>query len=86
MDKTAIGVVLATVKAEGRTSLTAPEAKKVCDACGITVPGEGLATSAKRAAVIAEELGFPVVMKIVSPDILHKTEAGGVIANLTKRC
>ena len=84
MDKAAIGAVLAAVKAEGRTSLTAPEAKKICDACGITVPEERLATSAKAAAAMAEELGFPVVMKIVSPDILHKTEAGAVIANLSK--
>jgi acetyl coenzyme A synthetase (ADP forming)-like protein len=84
MDKTAIGAVLAAVKAQGRTSLTAPEAKAVCDACAIAVPREGLATSAKQAAAIAGEIGYPVVMKIVSPQILHKTEAGGVITNLTK--
>jgi acyl-CoA synthetase (NDP forming) len=84
MNKTAIGEVLAAVKAEGRTSLTAPEAKTVCDACSIAVPSEGLATSAKQAAVIADQIGYPVVMKVVSPEILHKTEAGGVIANLTK--
>jgi len=84
MEKTAIGEVLAAVKTEGRTSLTAPEAKKVCDACGIATPKEGLATSAKQAVTLAEEIGYPVVMKIVSPEILHKTEAGGVIANLTK--
>ncbi len=82
MDKAAIGAVLAKVKAEGRTSLTAPEAKAVCDACAIAVPKERLATSAKQAAASAEEIGYPVVMKIVSPEILHKTEAGGVIANL----
>jgi acyl-CoA synthetase (NDP forming) len=84
MDKTAIAGVLAAVKASGRTSLTAPEAKALCDACAITVPKEGLATSAKQATTIADEIGYPVVMKVVSPDILHKTEAGGVIANLTK--
>src|SRR5215469_12338118 len=84
MEKTAIGEVLAAVKTEGRTSLTAPEAKKVCDACGIATPKEGLATSAKQAVTLAEEIGYPVVMKIVSPQILHKTEAGGVIPNLTK--
>jgi acyl-CoA synthetase (NDP forming) len=84
MDKTAIAEVLAAVKAAGRTSLTAPEAKAVCDACAIAVPKEGLATSAKQAAAIADEIGYPVVMKVVSPDILHKTEAGGVITNLTK--
>jgi acyl-CoA synthetase (NDP forming) len=84
MDKAAIGAVLAAVRAEGRTSLTAPEAKAVCDACAIAVPKEGLATSAKQAVALAEEIGYPVVMKIVSPQILHKTEAGGVIANLAK--
>jgi len=84
MDKAAIGAVLAGVRAEGRTSLTAPEAKKICDACAIAVPREGLATSARQAATLADEIGYPVVMKIVSADILHKTEAGGVIANLAK--
>ncbi|HEV3108964.1 MAG TPA: acetate--CoA ligase family protein [Candidatus Binataceae bacterium] len=84
MDRTAIAEVLAAVKAEGRTSLTAPQAKAVCDACAIRIPREGLATSAKQAVEIADAIGYPVVMKIVSPEILHKTEAGGVIANLTK--
>ena len=42
-------------------------------------PKEGVAKSAAEAAKIATDMGFPVVMKIVSPDILHKTEAGGVI-------
>src|SRR3982751_2791223 len=74
--------VLDRVKAEGRTSLTAPEGKAVCDAYGIPVPKEGVATSAADAAKIASEMGFPVVLKIVSPEILHKTEAGGVLVGL----
>src|SRR5687767_7784765 len=74
--------VLDTVKAEGRTALTAPEGKLVCDAYGITVPKEGVATSAAEAASIATAMGFPVVLKIVSPEILHKTEAGGVIVGV----
>jgi len=77
-DKSAVESVLQQVKADQRTSLTAPEAKVVCDAYGIPLPREGLATSAAEAAKIADGLGYPVVMKIVSPDILHKTEAGGV--------
>ncbi len=77
-DKGAVRSVLDKVKAAGRTSLTAPEAKAVCDAYGIPLPAEGLATSASEAAEIAGKIGFPVVMKIVSADILHKTEAGGV--------
>ncbi len=74
--------ILDTVKADKRTSLTAPEGKLVCDAYGIPVPKEGVAKSAADAAKIATGMGFPVVMKIVSPDILHKTEAGGVIVGV----
>src|SRR4249920_17793 len=78
----AVRRVLDTVKAEKRTSLTAPEGKLVCDAYGIPVPKEGVAKSAAEAAKLASGMGFPVVMKIVSPDILHKTEAGGVIVGV----
>src|SRR6185369_4336005 len=74
--------VLDTVKAEGRTSLTAPEGKVVCDAYGIAVPKEGVASSAAEAATLAAGMGFPVVLKIVSPEILHKTEAGGVLVGV----
>ena len=74
--------ILDAVKADKRTSLTAPEGKLVCDAYGIPVPKEGVAKSAAEAAKIATGMGFPVVMKIVSPDILHKTEAGGVIVGV----
>src|SRR5947199_1143695 len=78
----AVRRVLDTVKAEKRTSLTAPEGKLVCDAYGIPVPKEGVVKSAGEAGKIASSMGFPVMMKIVSPDILHKTEAGGVIVGL----
>lgn len=81
-DKDAVRNILATAKEQGRTALTAPEGKLVCDAYGITVPGEGLATSPAEAVELAGRIGFPVVMKIVSPDILHKTEAGGVLVGL----
>lgn len=77
-NKKAVRSVLDKVRKERRKALTAPEAKKVCDAYGIPLPKEGLATSAESAGKLAKKLGFPVVMKIVSPDILHKTEAGGV--------
>ena len=77
-DKTMVRQVLDLVKSEGRSALTAPEAKQVCDAFGIPLPDEGLAVSTEQAASVADDIGYPVVMKIVSPDILHKTEAGGV--------
>jgi acetyl coenzyme A synthetase (ADP forming)-like protein len=80
--KDAVRKILDLVKADKRTSLTAPEGKLVCDAYGIPVPKEGVAKSAAEAAKMATDMGFPVVMKIVSPDILHKTEAGGVIVGV----
>jgi acetyl coenzyme A synthetase (ADP forming)-like protein len=81
-DKASVRKILDAVKADGRNSLTAPEGKLVCDAYGIAVPGEGLAKSAADAAKLASGMGYPVVMKIVSPDILHKTEAGGVVVGV----
>src|SRR3981189_746615 len=80
--KVAVRKILDRVKADKRTSLTAPEGKLVCDAYGIPVPKEGVAKSASEASKIATDMGFPVVMKIVSPDILHKTEAGGVMVGV----
>jgi acetyl coenzyme A synthetase (ADP forming)-like protein len=81
-DKAKVRQILDAVKASGRNSLTAPEGKQVCDAYGINVPKEGVATSAADASKMAASMGFPVVMKIVSPEILHKTEAGGVIVGV----
>ncbi|MEE9570136.1 MAG: acetate--CoA ligase family protein, partial [Gammaproteobacteria bacterium] len=78
-----VRVVLDQVKADGRTALTAPECKKVCDAYGIPLPEEGLANSAVQSVEIADRIGYPVVMKIVSADIQHKTEAGGVLIGLS---
>ncbi|WP_112267173.1 acetate--CoA ligase family protein [Lentzea terrae] len=81
-DRAAVENALAKVRAEGRSSLTAPEGKRVCDAYGIATPAEALAKSSEGAVAFAEEIGYPVVLKIVSPDILHKTEAGGVLVGL----
>jgi len=81
-DKTAVRKILDQAKAAGRSSLTAPEAKGICEAYGITIPKEGVAGSSADAAKLAATIGFPVVMKIVSPQILHKTEAGGVVVGV----
>ena|SRR5436309_1440121 len=81
-DKAQVRQVLDAVKAAGRASLTAPEGERVCNAYGIAVPQEGVAASAAEAHQLAAAIGFPVVMKIVSPDILHKTEAGGVLVGV----
>jgi len=54
------------------------EAREVCAAYGFTIPRSELATSAEEAGRLAADIGFPVVMKIASPDILHKSDIGGV--------
>ncbi|MFI7101290.1 acetate--CoA ligase family protein [Streptomyces sp. NPDC050161] len=76
--KEAVQAVLEAARAEGRAALTAPEGKLVADAYGIPTPAEGLAETADEAVALADRIGFPVALKIVSPDILHKTDAGGV--------
>jgi acyl-CoA synthetase (NDP forming) len=81
-EKTAVRKILDQAKATGRSALTAPEAKGICEAYGINIPKEGVAGSAADAAKLATTIGFPVVMKIVSPQILHKTEAGGVVVGV----
>ena len=81
-DQNAVRTVLDRVRDDGRTALTADEARGVCEAYGITMPGEGLARSAEEAVTLARDLGHPVVLKIASPDILHKTDAGGVETGL----
>ncbi len=58
----AVGAVLSRVQADGRTALTAPEGKLVCDAYGIAVPKEGVASSAAEAVSLANGIGFPVVL------------------------
>jgi acyl-CoA synthetase (NDP forming) len=59
--------------------LEAGQARALLQDYGIPTPPEALATSAQEAATLAQQIGFPVVLKLVSPDILHKTDVGGVI-------
>src|SRR2546421_4695580 len=81
-DKSAVRKILDQAKAAGRSTLTAPEAKGIVEAYSIAVPKEGVASTAAEAAKLATRIGYPVVMKIVSPQILHKTEAGGVVVGV----
>ncbi len=62
----------------GRTTLSESESKQAIAAWGVSAPREILATSAAAAVEAAKKIGYPVVMKVDSPDILHKTEAGVV--------
>jgi acetyl coenzyme A synthetase (ADP forming)-like protein len=81
-EKSAVRRILDQAKAAGREALTAPEARGICEAYGINIPKEGVATTGAEAVQLAGTIGFPVVMKIVSPQILHKTEAGGVLVGV----
>jgi len=78
-----VRAVLDLVRSQDRTALTAPECKTICDAYDISIPREGVAQSATEAVGIANDIGYPVAMKIISPDILHKTEAGGVLIGIS---
>jgi acetyl coenzyme A synthetase (ADP forming)-like protein len=74
--------ILSEAKRQGRAVLTEVESKEVLAACGIPVRTGQVATDPESAAEIAGKLGYPVVMKIVSPDIPHKSDVGGVRVNL----
>jgi len=82
-DRSTVQAILDQALTEGRSSLSALQGAEVCKAYGIPVPREGLANSSEAAVELAQSMGFPVVLKIVSPDILHKTEAGGVLVGLS---
>jgi acetyl-CoA synthetase (ADP-forming) len=77
--------ITANARKLGRQALLEPEAKEVCVAYGIPTPKFRVARSASEAASLAEEVTYPTVLKIVSPDVLHKTEAGGVIVGLNTK-
>lgn len=66
----------------GRTALFENEAEAVASSYGIKIVESGLAKNKSEAIQFARELGYPVVMKIVSKDILHKSDVGGVRANI----
>jgi len=70
--------IIGKARNEGRTLLTEIESKELLKKAGIPVVETRLAKSSDDAVAIARELGFPVALKIVSPDVVHKSDAGGV--------
>jgi len=80
----AVRQVFASVRSEGRVSVGEMEAREVGKAYGLRLPKSELAETADQAVEIATRIGYPVVLKIASPDILHKTDVGGVKVGLTK--
>ncbi len=82
VDPKKVEEVLEVARKDGRVVLLSNEAAQVVEAYGIRIPESRIAQSADEAAIYAEGLGYPAVLRIVSPDILHKTDVGGVILNL----
>jgi acyl-CoA synthetase (NDP forming) len=80
--KPAVNAIIATARAEGRRFLMEPEAKKLLELHGAPVSHDQMAQSADDAVRIAESIDGAVVLKVVSPQILHKSDAGGVRVGL----
>ena len=77
--------IISQAQKEGRKALLETEAKTICTEYGIPVTQFKLAKTVEEATETAEQFGYPVVLKIVSPDIIHKSDAGGVIINLKSK-
>jgi acetyltransferase len=77
-----VAELVAAASKQGRASLLEPEACEVCGRYGIRVPPFRLADSADGALRAANEIGYPVAVKVVSEEILHKTEVGGVMLGI----
>jgi acetyl coenzyme A synthetase (ADP forming)-like protein len=82
VDQGRVREILHMARKDNRVVLLSNEATEVVEAYGIRSTNNRLAKSEDEAVDYAEELGYPVVLKIVSPDILHKTDIGGVALNL----
>jgi len=77
--------ILDRVRLEERLNLTVEDSFQIGEAAGIPTPPAKIARSRSEAGEIAESVGYPIVMKIVSPEILHKTDVGGVVLNIRSR-
>jgi acyl-CoA synthetase (NDP forming) len=74
--------IINQAKKEGRKALLETEAKTICTEYNIPVTKFNLAKNPQEAAAQADQIGYPIVLKIVSADIIHKSDAGGVLVNL----
>jgi acetyltransferase len=74
--------IISAIASSGRIILTAPEVKQILANYDIPVPKGGLAKTLREARALATEIGFPVVMKVVSPDIIYERDIGGLITDI----
>ncbi|MHA1168780.1 MAG: acetate--CoA ligase family protein [Candidatus Hodarchaeales archaeon] len=82
LDTAAIDRIVEGALSDNRTFLLAHEAQEIMNIAGIPVPRAKIARNINEVVAFAKEIGFPVVMKIVSKDIIHKSDAGGVALDL----
>ncbi len=82
-DKAKAQKIFDKAKSEKRPNLLEEEGQEVLKAYGLPLPKSTIATSEAKAVKAAKKIGYPVVMKIASPQIIHKSDAGGVMINLT---
>jgi acetyltransferase len=82
VDRKTTQQVFDKVREQGRLSIGDSEARQILTAYGLKIPESKLAADPDEAVEIANEIGYPVVLKIASPDILHKTDVGGVKVGL----
>jgi acyl-CoA synthetase (NDP forming) len=77
-----VSEIFTNVYKEQRKNLLEPEAKTICQAYDIPVTRFEVAQTEEEALKYAEEIGFPIVLKVVSPQVIHKSDVGGVALNL----
>lgn len=80
--KSKVSNIIETARKDGRTALLEDEGREVLKAYGLPLPKSVLATDSAQAVDAASKIGYPVVMKISSPQIIHKSDAGGVRVGL----
>jgi len=85
LDLEALNEVIRGARADGRTFLLADEAQRLMRVVGVPMPQSRVAHNLEEAVAHAEAIGYPLVMKVVSRDILHKSDAGGVALDLENR-
>ena len=81
-DQAAVRAIFDEVLSQGRVAIGDAEARAILQAYGLAIPESELASTPEEAVEIAGRIGYPVVLKVASPDILHKTDVGGVRVGL----
>jgi acyl-CoA synthetase (NDP forming) len=85
MDTAATDRIIEAARGENRTALSEIESKALLEACGIPTTMPRSAASGTQAAAIAKQIGFPVALKVLSSDVTHKSDVGGVVLGLNSQ-